>query len=84
MSKVLAHYTANTLDSNGTHINGQYTYTDISGNSNTVNTSTIAIGVTALATNATICAAVATDCNTQFGTSYIAGDVALSGGLNTV
>ena len=84
MAGILARFTPNTIDAAGTHVAGQVTYYEKGGNTNTFNTSSFALGITAGATNLVVCNEVANDCNTQFGTSYSLLDVALTGGFNTI
>lgn len=84
MAGILARFTASTIDAAGTHVAGQATYYDKGGNSNTFNTSSIALGLTAFATNLLVCASIAADCNTNYGTSYTMLDVALTGGFDTL
>lgn len=78
---IVANYTVNGIDSNGTHATGQVTYWEKSHGVSSINSLTIALGITAAISNALIATDVANDCNTQFGTSYTAADVALTGGF---
>lgn len=70
------------IDSAGTHVMGQASYWEkTNGGPTTINTLTVALGLTAALTNLSIATAIANDCNTQYGTSYTSADVALADGM---
>lgn len=84
MAGMVAKYAAGGIDAAGTHALGQITYWEKGGNTSSINNASIALGLTAFATNLLICAAAASDCNTNYGTSYTMLDVALAAGFVTV
>lgn len=84
MAGIGARFSPGAIDTAGTHISGQATYFEKGGNSGTINTLNVALGITSFATNLVICAAIAADCNTNYGTSYTLLDVALTGGFDTL
>lgn len=78
---IVANYTLNGIDSNGTHATAQITYWEKTYGAASINSITTALGITATLSNAVIATAIAADCNTQFGTSHTMLDVALTGGF---
>lgn len=79
---VAAKFALTGLDSNGTHVSGQAFYWEKNnGGPQTINISSLALGISAAAANLNIRDAVATDCNTQFSTNYNAADVVLADGF---
>lgn len=79
---IAAKWSLTGIDSAGTHVMGQAFYWEkANGGPTVINTLTVALGLTAALTNVSIATDIANDCNTQFGTSYTAADVALSDGM---
>jgi hypothetical protein len=75
---IVAQINTPALASGGSHITFQATYGDAAGDAATTNFN-LALGLTGELTNIAIGSAIASDCNTRFGTIYTYLDVVLIG-----
>jgi SNF family Na+-dependent transporter len=81
MSAIVGRVTGITgIDSNGTHITGQFESYE-KANGWCQNNFSVAIGLTVLLTNQSICADIANAVNDAFSTSWASTDVTLLAGL---
>ena len=76
--KIVANLNTLVLNASGNQISFQAISQDILGNYRTVNLNA-SVGITSILTNASIGAAIVTDFNSNFGTSYLSTDLILFG-----